>query len=147
VAGITGKLVTEQEIDEHLYALALYQNDQNWCEELRQEFGLQTVAFATERMAPGIAHLRGAGIAARWDDPRLVILVRRVLTYRHANNVVISFPQGRMHAEFGQLLLRRLGARTYESDHSLTEDLRTRLLRSGSGWAGMFPAPGTIRSA
>jgi hypothetical protein len=141
VASISGKPCSEKEIDERLYAAAFYENDQHWCDALREELGLSSVAFSKETMAQSVgAHLRVDGFDDPLHDPRLVILARRLLTYRRAGYVVVSFPQGRLSAKLGEQIYIRFGTNTLESEQPLTEGILSSLEGTGSGWAGMFPA-------
>jgi hypothetical protein len=148
VTGITGTPCSEKAIDERLYTTAFYENDQHWCDALRQEMGLNSVAFSKESMVQSVgAHLQVSGVDDPLHDPRLVILVRRLLTYRRTRHVVVSFSKGRLVAKIGDQMFIRFGTNTLESEQPLTESTLSSLEGTGSGWAGMSPAQVTAQTA
>jgi hypothetical protein len=140
VTRASGKTVSTREIDERLYWAAFYENDQHWCERLKEDFDLEKVEFSLDRMATGIGgHLVVEGMSDPLNDPRLVILVRKLLNYKRANHVVISLPQGRLSIELSRPLLGKVAGSYIESDAPITRELIQRLETSGSGWSAMLP--------
>jgi len=127
---------TPQQIDAHLQRVMTYMNDNRWCAIIEKDLALDRVKLDwnnTNQVYPLTVVVDG--ILDTLNDPRLVSLVRRALTYRKPEGIMVQIANGdRLSFRRGGIAYARVAQQQFESYDAITDDLMSMLEDLNAGW-------------
>ena len=126
--------VTAGFMQERIQWAATYMDDEEWCRRTASDLGLDELSFSKEAYGPNRHGLEVKGDSARLENSALVPLVKRVLTYKKVDGVVLVLGSSRLAFELYKPVNARVDGGILRSQRLLSEEVIDDLESAGAGW-------------